>query len=155
MRGLFVLFLFISLQSFAADTTYLYNPFANVEKDVAAAVVKAKAENKHVLLQIGGNWCVWCYKFHSFVNLDTSLKRLLNENYVVYNLNYSQENHNEAYLKKLGNPQQFGFPVLVVLDANGKQLYTQDSGLLEKGNGYSKEKVEMFLQNWSPAGAKN
>lgn len=151
MRSLFILALFVSLQSFAGDTTHLYNPYANVEKDVAAALVKAKAEKKHVLLQIGGNWCVWCYKFNAFVHLDTTLKKLVNDNFVVYHLNYSKENKNLAYLKKLGNPQRFGFPVLVVLDANGRQLHTQDSGLLEKGNGYSTEKVAAFLQNWSPA----
>lgn len=152
MRGLFILALFISLQSFAGDTTrqHLYNPFANVEKDVAAALVKAKAEKKHVLLQIGGNWCVWCYKFNAFVNTDSSLKKIIANNYVVYHLNYSKENKNLAYMKKLGYPQRFGFPVLVVLDADGKQLHTQDSSLLEQGNGYSQEKVTGFLQNWSP-----
>jgi thioredoxin-related protein len=151
MRSLFIFALFLSLQSFAGDTTHLYNPYANVEKDVAAALVKAKAENKHVLLQIGGNWCSWCYKFNSFVHLDSTLKNIINNNYVVYHLNYSKENKNLAYLKKLGFPQRFGFPVLVVLDANGKQLHTQDSSLLEKGNGYDTEKVKEFLLNWSPA----
>lgn len=152
MRGVFVLLLFVSLQSFAGDTTrqHLYNPYANVEQDVAAALVKAKAENKHVLLQIGGNWCVWCYKFNAFVHTDSTLKQLVENNYVVYHLNYSKENKNLDYLKKLGFPQRFGFPVLVVLDASGRQLHTQDSSLLEQGNGYSEEKVKSFLQNWSP-----
>jgi thioredoxin-related protein len=152
MKGLFVFFLFISLQSFAGDTARqeLYNPGANVEKDVAAALVKAKAERKHVLLQIGGNWCVWCYKFNAFVNTDSSLKNTLTNNYVLYHLNYSKENKNLAYLQKLGFPQRFGFPVLVVLDENGKQLHTQDSSLLEQGAGYNTEKVKSFLQNWSP-----
>jgi hypothetical protein len=50
----------------------------------------------------------------------------------------------------LGYPQRFGFPVLVVLDENGKQLHTQDSALLEKGNGYDREKVKSFLRNWAP-----
>ena len=151
MRSLILFALLISLQSFAGDTTKLYNPAANVEKDVADAVKKAKAENKHVLLQIGGNWCVWCYRFNSFVKQDSSLKKLVDDNFVVYHLNYSKENKNLAYLKKLGYPQRFGFPVLVVLDANGKQLHTQDSGLLEEGKGYSADKVKNFLQNWSPA----
>ena len=151
MRSLFILALFVSLQSFASDTTKLYNPAANVEKDVAAAVKKAKVENKHVLLQIGGNWCVWCYRFNAFVTQDTSLKKLTDENFVVYHLNYSKENKNLPYLKKLGNPQRFGFPVFVVLDASGKQLHTQDSSLLEEGKGYSADKVKSFLQNWSPA----
>lgn len=151
MKSLFALFLLLSLQSFAGDTTRLYDPFANVQKDVAAALVRAKAEKKHVLLQIGGNWCVWCYKFNSFVQRDSSLKKLVNDNYVVYHLNYSPENKNLAYLKKLGFPQRFGFPVLVVLDAEGKLLHTQDSALLEKGNGYDEKNVSLFLQNWSPA----
>ncbi len=151
MKGLFISLLFFSLQCFAGDSTRLYDPYANVEKDVAAALAKAKAENKHVLLQIGGNWCVWCYKFHSFVNRDSTLRKLLRENYIVYHLNYSKENQNLAYLKKLGSPQRFGFPTLVVLDADGRQLHTQDSGLLEKGNGYDREKVKSFLLQWSPA----
>src|SRR4051812_14857365 len=119
MKQLFlVLVLFCSLQALAGDSTKLYNPNANVEKDVAAAVAKAKKENKHVLLQIGGNWCVWCYRFNSFVHMDSTLRIILDNNYVLYHLNYSPENKNLAYLKKLGFPQRFGFPSLVVLDAN-------------------------------------
>lgn len=145
-----IMVLFASLQSFANDSTKLYDPKANVEKDVAAALVKAKKEGKHVLLQIGGNWCSWCYKFNSFVNTDSTLKHVMENNYVVYHLNYSPENKNEAYLKKLGFPQRFGFPVMVILDADGNRLHTQDSGLLEKGNGYDKDKVKSFFMNWSP-----
>jgi hypothetical protein len=69
---------------------------------------------------------------------------------VVYHLNYSNENKNLGYLAKLGYPQRFGFPCLVVLDASGKRLHTQDSALLEKGNGYDFDKVKNFFINWSP-----
>jgi hypothetical protein len=41
-----------------------------------------------------------------------------------------------------------------VLDANGNRLNTQDSSLLEKGNGYDKDKVKSFLENWSPLALK-
>ena len=151
MRLLFMIFLLVSLESYASDTTKLYNPHANVTKDVEAALNKAKKEKKHVLLQIGGNWCIWCYRLNSFIQTDTLLKKLTRENYVLYHFNYSPENKNLSYLKKLGYPQRFGFPVLVVLNSDGKQLHTQDSGLLEKGNGYDYEKVKSFLKNWSPA----
>src|SRR5512139_1070848 len=102
MRFLLSFFLLLSLNTFANDTTKLYNPYANAEKDVAAALAKAKKENKHVLLQIGGNWCIWCYRFEDFVKKDTGLSKLLANNYGVYHLNYSKENKNLAYLKKLG-----------------------------------------------------
>ena len=160
MRFIFSLAILISLNAFAndslkpRDSTKLYDPKANVEKDVAVALGQAKKEGKHVLLQIGGNWCVWCYRFNSFVLTDSTLKTMLNNNYVVYHLNYSPENKNEAYLKKLGFPQRFGFPVLVILDADGNRLNTQDSSLLEKGNGYDREKVKNFLYAWSPVALK-
>ena len=41
------LLLLVSVSAFASDSTLLYNPKANVEKDVAAALVRAKKENKH------------------------------------------------------------------------------------------------------------
>jgi thioredoxin-related protein len=151
MKFFIVLFLLISSTCFANDTTrQLYNPYANVEKDVSHLLIKAKNEKKNILIQVGGNWCIWCYKFNSFVQLDSTLKRTINNNYVVYHLNYSKENRNLEYMKKLGNPQRFGFPVFVVLDENGNRMHTQDSSLLEKGNGYDFKKVKSFLENWSP-----
>jgi hypothetical protein len=102
-------------------------------------------------VQVGGNWCVWCYRFNAFVKTDTLLKQLVADNYLVYHLNYSKENKNLDVLAKLDYPQRFGFPVLLVLDATGRRLHTQDSGLLERGNGYDENKVKTFLQSWSPA----
>src|SRR6266498_171386 len=104
-KFLFSLMLMISLHALANDSTKLYDPKANVEKDVAVAVAKARKEGKHILLQIGGNWCVWCYRFNSFVLMDSTLKNIMDNNYVVYHLNYSPENTNLNYLKKLGFPQ--------------------------------------------------
>ncbi len=151
MRFLLPVVLFLSLQSRANDSTQLYRPYANVEKDVASALVKAKRENKHVLLQIGGNWCNWCYKFNSMVQRDSLLKNIAQNSFVVYHLNYSRENKNLAYLKKLGYPQRFGFPVLVVLDAAGNRLHTQDAALLLNGNGYDLAKVKSFFISWAPS----
>jgi thioredoxin-related protein len=128
----------------------LYNPAADVKKELAASLSKAKNDGKHVLIQVGGNWCIWCYRYEAFVKGDTVLKRLTDENYVVYHLNYSPENKNLATLKTLGFPQRFGFPVFVILDARGNRLHTQDSALLEKGKSYDADKVKSFLQAWTP-----
>ena len=118
---------------------------------MAQLLLKAKEENKRLLLQVGGNWCVMCYRLNAFVKLDTVLKKLIAENYIVYHLNYSPENKNEAYLKTIGSPQRYGFPVLVVLDGSGTRLHTQPGGALQKGNGYSFEKVKAFLETWAHA----
>lgn len=129
----------------------LYNPEANAKKEIADAVSQAKKEGKNVLLQIGGNWCVWCLRFNDLVTKDPTLSKLMNDNYVVVHVNYSKENKNEDVLASLGYPQRFGFPVFVVLDQNGKRLNTQNSGYLENGKGgHDPEKVAEFLKGWTP-----
>lgn len=129
----------------------LYNPKADARQEIADAVAKAGASGKHVFLQIGGNWCPWCIKFHNFVDDDKELKSYVDQNFVVVHVNYSPENKNTELLSQLGYPQRFGFPVFVILDGKGKQIHTQNSGFLEKGESYDKKTVLQFFKNWSPA----
>ncbi|MES2265511.1 MAG: thioredoxin family protein [Bacteroidota bacterium] len=128
----------------------LYNPAADAKADIAAAVKKANAQHKNVLLQIGGNWCSWCLLFNGLVTKDAELNKYMNDNYVVLHVNYSKENTNEKVLADLGYPQRFGFPVFVILDGKGTRLHTQNSSYLEEGKGHSKAKVMEFFENWSP-----
>jgi thiol:disulfide interchange protein len=132
------------------DLEHIYNPAADAGADIEKATQQAAREGKHVLLQIGGNWCIWCKRLYKFVHDDKQLDSLEQRNYVVYHLNYSKENRNLPLLQKLGYPQRFGFPVLVILDAKGNRLHTQNTALLESADTYDKEKLQDMLKQWSP-----
>ena len=128
-----------------------YNDKENAEAKIAELVKQAQAENKNIILQAGGNWCIWCLRFNQFVQTTPELKKVVDENYLYYHLNYSPENKNEKVFAKYGNPgEKFGYPVFVVLDKNGKMIHTQDSAVLEEGKGYSIEKVKAFFTEWAP-----
>lgn len=128
-----------------------YNDKENAEAKIAELVKIAQAENKNIILQAGGNWCIWCLRFNQFVQTTPELKDVVDENYLYYHLNYSPENKNEKVFAKYDNPgAKFGYPVFVVLDKNGKMIHTQDSAVLEEGKGYSIEKVKAFFQEWAP-----
>ena len=155
MKYKFLFALLLTCTAFVANAQdmanfKLYSPTENAEEGLKKAIAKAKAEKKHVFVQIGGNWCVWCARFNDYSTTDTQIDSLVKANYVVYHLNYSKENKNEKILAKYGYPQRFGFPVFLVLDAAGNRLHTQDSGLLEAGKGYDKRKVMTFFENWAP-----
>jgi len=142
--------LFLSLLS-AAQEKKLYNPNADAAADIDAAVKKAAAENKFVLIQGGGNWCKWCIEFARFCKADTQIDSLISSSFVWYHLNYSKENRNLPVFAKYGYPQRFGYPVFIVLNEKGERIHTQDSALLEDGkSSYSKEKVLEFLEAWTP-----
>jgi thioredoxin-related protein len=129
----------------------LYKPDENAEQEIAKKIKEAKAQGKHVFIQAGGNWCIWCARFNDFVTTDKSIDSLVTANYVVYHLNYSKENRNTALLAKYKFPQRFGFPVFLILNAKGELIHTQNTGYLENGQkGYDKEKIVGFLNDWSP-----
>lgn len=144
------LFIFLQAQSQSTDTAHLYNPKANAEKEIAAAVKLAKSTHKYVLIQGGGNWCSWCKRFSITVANDAKLDSIVNADFVVYHLNYSEENKNQKLFAKYGYPQRFGFPVFIILDENGNRIHTQNSVYLEEGKGYNKEKIADFFTAWSP-----
>lgn len=152
MKNSFFLFAFLwgFCFVFSQEKFNLYNPNADAKADIANTTNKAKQENKHVFIQIGGNWCGWCKLFNDLTTTDEELKTYIAENFEVVHLNYSKENQNLDILKQLEFPQRFGFPVFVILDGNGKRIHTQSSGYLEEGKGHSKKLVLEFLQSWSP-----
>ena len=129
----------------------IYHPEADAKAEIKAATEKAAKEGKHVLLQVGGNWCSWCLRFNEKVTTNDTLKTALEKNYVIYHLNYSKENRNEDIMAALGYPQRFGFPVFVILDGKGSRIHTQSSGYLEQGKGYSTTLVNEFFNQWSPS----
>ena len=127
-----------------------YNAAENAEARIAELVKQAKAENKNIILQAGGNWCIWCLRFNDFVQTTPELKEIVDANYFYYHLNYSPENKNEKVFAKYENPgAKFGYPVFIVLDQNGKMIHTQDSAVLEEGKGYSTQKVKEFFLKWT------
>jgi thiol:disulfide interchange protein len=129
----------------------LYKPEENAEAALADAIRKAGQQGKHVFIQVGGNWCVWCARFYAFVTSDPKIDSLLNAGFLVYHLNYSKENYNARLLSRYGYPQRFGFPVFLILNGKGELIHTQNSEYLEAGNSYDRRKVVEFLLHWSPA----
>lgn len=128
----------------------LYNPEADAAADIMEAVKTANENGKHVFLQIGGNWCGWCIKFHKFCKEDEEITKYVKENFEIVKVNYGPKNKNLDVLEDLEYPQRFGFPVFVILDNSGQRLHTQDTGYLEEGKTYNKDKVLKFFKNWSP-----
>ncbi len=141
----------------------VYNVNINPIEQIDQAIVKAKSEGKFVICQVGGNWCSWCLRFADFITNDTTISRIIAENYEYIHVNYNPRKslgaekmeQGKALMKRLNNAGRFGFPVLVVLDQDGKVIHIQDSGLLEDGESYNQKKVLDFFNGWTPKAVGN
>lgn len=140
----------------------VYNESIDPMTQIDEALDKAKADGKFVICQVGGNWCPWCLKFADFVEKDTAVNKVVNDNFEYIHVNYNPRKaasaeavkKAESLMKRLNNPARFGFPVFVVLDEKGTVLHIQDSSFLEEGKGYDEKKVLRFLKNWTPKAVK-
>ena len=140
----------------------VYNEDINPIEQIDAAVMKAQSEGKFVICQVGGNWCPWCLRFADFITNDTTISKVISENFEYIHVNYNPRKSEgavkaqeaAALMKRLDNCGRFGFPVFVVLDENGKVIHTQDSSFLEEGQSYNQEKVLRFFKNWTPKAVK-
>lgn len=146
-----LLLLVITISSNAV--AQVYDESLNTMEQIDNAIAKAKTEGKYVICQVGGNWCPWCLKFAKFITEDTEIKELVDKEYVYIHVNYPRRggdrNAQAATMKRLANPQRFGFPVMVVLNGDGKVQHIQDSSYLEENSGYNKDKVMSFFKHWT------
>lgn len=168
MKKIIAITLFVALCAMTASAQTglkkVYNEDINPVEQIDEAIAKAKGEGKFVICQVGGNWCPWCLRFADFVSNDTTISKVINDNFVFIHVNYNPRKSADAemekaqqaktMLKRLNNPERFGYPVFVVLDDHGNVIHIQDSSFLEEGNGYHQKKVLRFFNNWTPKAVK-
>ena len=140
------LLLIAQAPALAAERQNIYDEQADSRADIKAALEKAKAENKHVLLQWGGNWCGWCHKLHALFQANDDIKQTLADKYVIVMID---TNNNRPLIEEMGSKIS-GVPFLTVLDADGTKLVDQETGSLEIGSEHDPAKVLAFLEKWSP-----
>ena len=125
-----------------------FDPSRDPARDLDAALRIARASNRNVIVDVGGEWCSWCHIMDRFFAGDPDLDGLRDRNFVWLKVNYSKENPNEVFLRRW--PRIEAYPHLFVLDATGRLLHSQDTGSLESGKTYDPVAVHAFLVKWAP-----
>jgi len=128
-----------------------YDPHANAFEQRDAAVAKADAEGKLLLLISGGDWCIWCHYLAAFLDRETALDADLHEVFVVQKVYVGGENMNKEFFATL--PKAAGAPHFWVLSQTGELLVSQDTAPLEDGDkSYDRAKFAAFIERWRNGG---
>ena len=125
-----------------------FDPARDPVADLRIAMAEARRSGRHVVLDVGGEWCIWCHRMDAFIARDPGLSRLRDDNYVWMKVNYDEDQDNAAFLSRY--PEITGYPHLLVLDADGTLLHSQNTGDLEQGESYDPAKFAGFLRQWMP-----
>ncbi|HKT78593.1 MAG TPA: thioredoxin family protein [Vicinamibacterales bacterium] len=125
-----------------------YDPARDPAVDLQSAVAEASKSGKRVLLEVGGEWCVWCHIMDDYFEAHPDLRTLRDDKFVTLKVNYSDDNQNKPFLS--GYPKIPGYPHLFVLESNGTFLHSQNTAELESGRSYDLDKFTTFLKQWAP-----
>jgi thioredoxin-related protein len=112
--------------------------------DFEAAKVKAKAENKPMLLDFtGSDWCGWCIKLDKEVFGEAAFKEYAAAELVLVELDFPRSKEQSAELqaqnKKLAKQYGVrGYPTILVLSPDGK--------LIEQ-TGYQRGGAEAYVEH--------
>lgn len=96
--------------------------------DYDAALKKAKAENKTVLLDFSGSdWCGWCVRLDKEVFSKDEFKAYAKDNLVTVLIDFPRKKQLDATLKKQNQElaEKFkirGFPTVVLLNSEGEKI---------------------------------
>jgi len=126
-----------------------FDPTRDPNADLKDAIASAAASHKRIILDIGGEWCVWCRLMDRYLYENKPLGKIMDDNFIWVKINVSLENENRAFLAEY--PEISGYPHLFVLDETGKLLVSQDTSEFESGESYSLKKFTAFLNKWAAA----
>jgi len=137
--------------SAGADSIYVvgvYDPEREPFDDLNTAIEQATAADKRILIEVGGEWCVWCHILDDYIQSEKEVLSALGENFVIVKVNFDTVNRNEAFLSKY--PTISGYPHIYVLEKDGSFLHSQQTDELESGRSYSRAAILRFLRKWAP-----
>ena len=126
----------------------VYDPARNPAEDLQQAIVIAQNQNKRIMLELGGDWCIWCKFMDEFYASHNDILQFRADHYVLVKVNVSDKNMNEDFLSQF--PAAAGYPHIYILDSDGTFLHSQDTVELEDGaESYVPDVFMAFLKEWS------
>ncbi|MBI3566106.1 MAG: thioredoxin family protein [Elusimicrobia bacterium] len=120
----------------------------DADRDLADGLARAKVTNRRVLVDVGGNWCLWCRRMDEFFAAHADLAELRDANFVVVRVSVTPERPNAAVLSRF--PAVESYPHFFVLEPDGTLVFSKDTGELEDGVSYDPVRVAGFLKSFAP-----
>ncbi len=102
-----------------------YDASRNPNADGRHALKLAKETNRKVLIEVGGDWCSWCFVLDRFIKEHPKVESRLHQTFVVLKVNISDENDNVDFMAAF--PPAQGYPHMYVSDSDGNILSSQDT----------------------------
>jgi thiol-disulfide isomerase/thioredoxin len=140
-----------TLQQLSTPLPSPYDPAANAKADVAAAMARARASHKLLLIDLGGNWCPDCRILAGTME-EPALKAFVDAHYEVVTVDVGRFDKNLQIPAHYGIIRRLeGVPSVLVVDPASDRLI--DAGhvaALSDARHMSPQGLADWLAQWTP-----
>jgi thiol:disulfide interchange protein len=126
-----------------------YDEQADAVADLAAALRRAKTENKLVLLDLGGNWCADC-RVLAGVMEQPEMRPFLNARYEVVSVDVGAFNRNMNVPGRYGYKSLAGVPAVLIIDPRTDTVVNRKNIVaLEDARSMTPQEIADWLARWA------
>lgn len=124
-----------------------YDPAADADATVAAALAASRADRRPVLLDFGSSWCGDCQSLSKLVD-NPAVHQILTRDYHLVTVDVGHEDLNTALAARYVTLSRTGIPALVVLDPDGTARDTGDPGQFANARSLTADDFAEALVDW-------
>lgn len=126
-----------------------YDSDADADRDVAAAFAQARAQNKRVLIDLGGNWCADCRILAGIMELPEA-RQLIDRYFVVVPVDVGRFNRNLQIPARFGITERLaGVPAMLVVGSDGTLLNGGHIFALDDARSMTPQAIVDWLASWA------
>ena len=129
--------------------TDLYPAGVDAKQKIEASLKTGAAENKRVMLIFGANWCYDCHVLDQALH-EGEAEKIVKESFLLVHVDIGEGDKNLDLVKKYETTLGFGVPTVVILDAEGRVIYSSTKGEFEAARQMMKKDLVAFLNQWKP-----
>ncbi len=122
-----------------------YDESADAAANVEAALARAGATGKLVLLNFGANWCPDCRALAHAME-DPELAGIIRDGFVVVRIDVGNWDRNPDVVDEWGNPIAEGIPAIVVAEPGGQILFATRRGQISSARNMGSEQFAAFFR---------
>jgi len=111
------------------------------------ALELATKDKKRVLLVFGGNWCYDCHVLDRALH-EGEAGRVMRQSFLLAHVDIGEGDKNLDLVKQYKTTLDKGVPIVVVLNRDGRLLYSSTEGEFEAARKMMKKDLVAFLRRW-------
>lgn len=126
-----------------------YDPSADANAALDAALARARTSGKRVLIDLGGNWCPDCIILSNVMSLP-EVAPFIAAHYEVVMVDVGRFNRNLQITARFGITRRLeGVPYVFITDADGKLLNAGHAATLDEARNMQPQAIVDWIASWT------